>query len=59
MEGSQRRHGNKEAVLSGEEQKLRQQLEEETNVNQRITEHLKKHYEVRVGVRGEGGGGYV
>ena len=46
---SQCRHGNKEAVLLGEEQKLRQQLEEETNVNQRITEHLKKHYEVRVG----------
>ena len=46
VEVGQRRHGNKELELTEEERRLRQQLEEEKMVSERIEQYLKKHYEV-------------
>ena len=46
MEVGQRHHGNKELELTEEERRLRQQLQEEKMVSERIEQYLKKHYEV-------------
>lgn len=45
VEVSQRHQQNTVADMTGEDSRLRQQLEEEIRVSQRIEEYLKKHYQ--------------
>ena len=46
---NQRRQANQESGMSEEEERLKQQLEEETRVSQVIEEYLKSHYEELAG----------
>lgn len=45
VEVSQRHQQNTITDMTGEDSRLRQQLEEEIRVSQRIEEYLKKHYQ--------------